>query len=161
MSVDVTILLADAANLDDAGRVNALGLGWEIIGPPPLSGFTVIVKLTASEERRGERFTIRLQLLDSTGTPVVWGQKDPAEPLDVQFNVEVSRASTVPAGMKEGAAVILEMGPGLLLEPGIHEWVASVDGETKPHWRQPFYVRAKPDEFPRGSPKLPAPGPNP
>jgi hypothetical protein len=162
VSADVTILLAKAANLDASGQVNALGMGWEIIGPSPLPGFVVIVKVTAPEEQREEQFNVRLQLLDSAGNAVVWGQQDATETLDMRFEGETPPSATVPAGLRGAVAVILEIGPGLLLEPGIYEWVVSVEGETQPHWRQPFYVRAKPDEFPpRGFPRLPAPGPNP
>ena len=162
MSADVTVLLANAANLDASGQVNALGLGWEIIGPSPLPGFVVIVQVKASEDQREERFNVRLQLLDSGGNVVASGQQDAMEPLDVEFQGEPSPAAKVPAGLRGGAAVILEMGPGLLLEPGIYEWVVSIEGETQPHWRQRFYVRAKRDEFPsRGFPKLAAPGPIP
>jgi hypothetical protein len=159
VSADVTILLANAANLDASGQVNALGLGWSIIGPSPLPGFVVIVKVMAPEEQREERFNVRLQLLDSVGNVVASGEQDSMEPLDVQFQGEPTSSAKVPAGLSGGAAVILELGPGLLLEPGIYEWVVSIDGETQPHWRQRFYVRAKPDEFPsRGFPKFPAPG---
>jgi hypothetical protein len=148
VSTDVTILLARAANLDASGQVNALGLGWEIIGPSPLPGFVVIVKATRPEGQPGKRFNVRLQLLDSEGNIVASGQQDAMEPLDVRFEGEIPGPSAIPAGLKgAGTAVVLEMGPGLLLEPGIYEWVVSVDGETQPHWRAPFYVRAKPDEF--------------
>ena len=162
MSADVTILLANAANLDASGQVNTLGLGWSIIGPSPLPGFVVIVKVMAPEEQREERLNVRLQLLDSAGNVVASEEQDAMEPLDVPLQVETVSSAAVPAGLKAGAFFILELGPGLLLEPGIYEWVVSIDGETQPHWRQRFYVRAKPDEFPsRGFPKLPAPGPNP
>ncbi len=148
MTPDVTILLADAANLDAVGRVNTLGLGWDIIGPSPLPGFVVIVRVKAPEGQGEQPFNVRLQLLDSRGNPVALGGQDAGEPLDVRFEERASPSSARPAGLRGGTTVILQLGPGMLLEPGIYEWVVSVEGETQPHWRQPFYVRAKPDEFP-------------
>ncbi len=57
-------------------------------------------------------------------TPVGWGDK----PLDVR--------------------VQLRDGDGLVLDPGLYSFVVSVNDEARSHWRRPFYVRAKPDEFP-------------
>jgi hypothetical protein len=158
--MDVTILLATAANLDAGGQVNALGLGWEIIGPPPLPAFVVVVTAKAPEDQGEGPFDVRVRLLDATGDPVVLEEQGTEQTLDVRFQAQAAPSATRPAGLRGGTTLILQLGPGILLEPGMYEWVVSVEGETQPHWRRPFYVRAKPDEFPPQSKfeELPAPG---
>jgi hypothetical protein len=159
--MDVRILLATAANLDAAGQVNALGLGWNIIGPPPLPGFVVIVTAEAPEGQGEEPFDVQVKLLDSAKTPVVIGEQGAEQTMDVHFQAEAAPSATRPAGLTGGTTLILQLGPGILLEPGMYEWVAWVEGETQPNWRRRFYVRAKPDEFParRSFEEFPVPGP--
>jgi hypothetical protein len=153
--MNVTIHLANSANVDSGGLVNALGLGWQITGPSPLPPFSVIVLVTAPEDRSEEPFEVRLQLTKSTGEPVMTGDPDEAQPVELRVMAHVGPSTKRPAGLPTGANLLVEMAPGLLLEPGIYEWVVSIDGESQPSWRRPFYVRAKPDEFP---PTLARPG---
>jgi hypothetical protein len=146
--MEVTILLATAANIDASGQANALNLGWEIIGPSPLPSFVVFVVVKVPLDRGEEPFDIELRLLDSTGTPVVLGEEDARQPVELRVQGQAGPSSSRPAGLRGGAGTLLEIGPGMVLEPGIYEWVVSVDGKTQPHWHRPFYVRAKRDEFP-------------
>ncbi len=146
--MNVTIHLTNSANVDSGGLVNALGLGWQITGPSPLPPFAVIVLVTAPENQSEEPFEVRLQLTKSTGEPVVIGDPDAAQPVELRVMAHVSPSTRRPVGLPSGANLIVEMAPGLFLESGIYEWVVSIDGKSQASWRRPFYVRAKADEFP-------------
>jgi hypothetical protein len=148
VTAEARILLATAANLDAAGQVNALGLGWEIIGPSPLPAFVVIVSVKPSRGRGEEPVDVQLRLLDGAGNPVVLEGQGTPQTLDVRFQAEAGPTTARPVGLRGGTTLIFQIGPGILLDPGMYEWVVSVEDESQPHWRQPFYVRAKPDEFP-------------
>jgi len=148
VTVEATIFLATAANVDATGQINALSLGWEIIGPSPLPSFVVLVIVKPPLDRGEEPFNIELRLLDSTGNPVVLGEQDTPQPVELRVQGQAGPSSSLPAGLRGGTVFMVQMGPGIVLEPGIYEWVLTVDGETQPHWHRPFYVRAKLDEFP-------------
>ena len=148
MTVEATILLGTAASVDATGQVNALNLGWEIIGPSPLPSFVVLVTVKPPLDWGEQPFEIELRLIDSTGNTVVLGEQEARRPVDLRLRGQTGPSSSRPAGLRGGTTLMVEIGPGIVLEPGIYEWIVSVDGETQPHWRRPFYVRAKPDEFP-------------
>jgi hypothetical protein len=147
VSVEATVLLANAASGDENGQINLLGLGWRITGPPPLPGFVVVAMVQVPSERE-EPIATRLQLHNQAGELVTQGDEDNPQPVEIQGLAPVGPSSQRPSELPGGANLILAFAPGLRLDPGYYEWVLSVNGETRDHWRQRFYVRAKPDEYP-------------
>jgi hypothetical protein len=145
--VEAFILLADAATVNISGNLDALGVGWDITGPSPLPGFTIVILIKAPLDWPEEHIgSMKVSLFDASGEPV----KVPGSPSgEISFEVQLQfpPASTRPAGLRGGVAGITTVAPGLMLAPGIYEWVASIDGEEDVTWRRPFYVRAAPDEF--------------
>jgi hypothetical protein len=146
--MDVDIFLADAASLNVTGNIDALGFGWDVTGPSPLPGFVVITIIKAPLDwPEGQQIDFTLQLLDTNGE-VVKTPGSPSAEISVRASIAVPSSSSRPQGLRGGVASVTGVGAGLLLEPGIYEWVVSVKGATEPEWRRPFYVRSKPDEFP-------------
>ncbi|MZE80853.1 DUF6941 family protein [Streptomyces xinghaiensis] len=145
--MDVTLALARAANIDVSGHINALGLGWEVIGPSPLPAFVIIAVARVAPEDSERPLETELKLVDSEGQLVTLSNDSDRE-LVIQNQIKVPPAFERPPGLHGGAAMIVDMSPGLVLDPGLYEWVLSLNGETYPQWRRRFYVRAKSDEFP-------------
>jgi hypothetical protein len=145
--MDVTLALAQAANIDVNGHINALGLGWEVIGPSPLPAFVVIAVVRGPSELPEQAMSTELRMVDSQGR-LVTQRDDPDRELLIQNELTMAPASERPAGLLGGAAMVVSMSAGLILDPGLYEWVLSVNGESRSDWRRKFYVRAKNDEFP-------------
>ena len=142
--MDATIQLADAATININGNMDSLGLGWDVTGPSPLPGFVIIVIIkTPSDWPDNQEFTLSIRLVDSNGE-VVKQSGTPSAQVVVQINGRVPPADSRPPGMPGGFATLANVAPGLILEPGKYEWVASVGEEE---WRKAFYVRARADEF--------------
>lgn len=146
--MDVTIHLAKAANVAVAGQVDVLGLGWDVIGPGPLPPHVLMVSVKLPAGYAGQPVDVGIRLLDSAGEPVVLGEEKSAQSVEINSQITPPPASAVPAGLQGGVLAVVEVGSGMLLEPGLYEWAVSVAGESSPAWRRRFYVRAKADEFP-------------
>lgn len=142
--MEVTILLADAAKLDADGNLNALGLGWDTTGPPPLPQFVILLIIKAPLDWPSDQtFSIDMRLIDPHGEPV----KLPGSPsAEIAFHIDgrIPPEDSRPPGLAGGISGAISVGAGLLLEPGIHHWVVSVQGQE---WRRAFYVRGGSDEF--------------
>ncbi|WP_438818525.1 DUF6941 family protein [Streptomyces brasiliscabiei] len=145
--MDVTLALAQAANVDASGNINALGLGWEVIGPSPLPPFVVIAVVRVPPEQAELPIAAELRMVDSDGK-LVTQRDDPDRDLLVRNELKVAPAPERPPGLPAGVAMVVSMSAGLILDPGLYEWVLTVNGESRTHWRRRFYVRAKADEFP-------------
>ncbi|WP_328494953.1 hypothetical protein OHS59_21005 [Streptomyces sp. NBC_00414] len=145
--MDVTLSLAQAANIDVSGHLNALGLSWEIIGPSPLPAFVVVAVVRVPPDQSKQALRAELRLVDASGQDVTLGDGSERKML-IQDTITVPPASERPAGLSGGAAMIVEMSAGLVLDPGLYEWILTVSGESRPEWRRRFYVRAKADEYP-------------
>lgn len=143
--MDVIIHLARAANAAD-GQLNVLGLGWNAIGPGPLPAHVLIASVRAPDSRDERPVAFGFELRRASGEPVVLGDDEAAQPVQISAEVALPLSSAVPEGLQRGATTIVEVAAGMVLEPGLYEWVVSVDGDSEPGWRQRFYVRAKADE---------------
>ena len=146
----MTIHLARAANVA-GGQLDVLGLGWDVIGPGPLPSHVLIVSVRAPGSRDERPLTIRFELRRASGEPVVLGDDETAQPVQVSAEVALPSSSAVPEGLRRRAISIVEIAAGMALEPGLYEWVVSVDDDTEPGWRRRFYVRAKADEYRSGT----------
>lgn len=134
------MLLADFAQVSD-GKLTVVGGGWSMTGPEPVP-FGIAILVRVPWDQANAVHTMRLELLDADGAPVLLETDDGESPIvffdDVQF--EVGR----PAGIKPGTPldfpVAINSGP-LPLEPGLYEWRLSIDGAIDEDWRLPFTVR--------------------
>lgn len=146
--MDGTLLLANASNITRSGEINLLGVGWRVTGPSPLPSYVVLLVVQNIPDARAGSVTVTMQLVDHLGEPVFLGDEGEAQrPVEIRAAMELPAERVGPEGIGRGINVAVDVGPGMLLEPGYYEWIAQLDGEPT-EWRYRFYVRAKPDEFP-------------
>ena len=133
------MLLADFAQVSD-GKLVVVGGGWSMTGPEPVP-FGIAILVRVPWDQANAVHTMRLELLDADGAPVLVETDDGEAPILIfdDMTFEVGR----PAGIKPGTAldfpVAINSGP-LPLEPGLYEWRLSIDGEMDDDWRLPFTV---------------------
>jgi hypothetical protein len=139
--MQVTLLLADFAQVSD-GKLIVVGGGWSMSGPDPVP-FGIAILVRVPWDQANHDHTLRLELLDADGQPVMVDTDDGEQPVvffdDIEF--QVGR----PAGLKPGTPLdfplAVNSGP-LPLEPGLYEWRLSIDGATDEDWRLTFTVRS-------------------
>ena len=135
-----TLLLAEAAQVAD-GKLFVLGGGWNIIGPAP-SPFALAILIEVPWDRTNEEHTVRLELLDADGHPVLAAQAEGEdEPLVITAGFEVGR----PPGLKRGAPLNVPLAINLAPHPippnGRYEWRMTINGEAHEDWRAVFSTR--------------------
>jgi hypothetical protein len=132
--VDVTMLLADAAQVAD-GKLYILGGGLQLIGsnPQPLA---IALLLRVPWDRANISHDWQLELLDEDGLPVMHGDA----PVMVAGQFEAGR----PPGWPAGTALPVPLGitfHALPVEPGHrYTWRLAIDGNTEPNWQASFGV---------------------
>jgi hypothetical protein len=146
--MDAIILLANAVNTEVGGDLNALGLGWEVIGPPPLPQFNILIIIKLSQEFEGDSVGVRLRLVDGAGEPAGPMDGDMVRPLELHQTINHRPPFKTPEGLYGGINMSVTVPSGLAIGPGLYEWILSLDEVPDLEWRRRFYVRAKPDEFP-------------
>lgn len=139
--VKVTMVLADAATVSD-GKLNLLGVGWNIVGPHPVStAIGLIVDIPWGEANR--RHKLRLGLRDADGEPVLMpGPEGSRQPIELQTELEVGR----PPGVRPGTPLPVPLAipvPPLPLAAGTrYVWQLQIDGHAGEDWRLAFDTRA-------------------
>jgi hypothetical protein len=146
MIVDVSSFLAEALQTDTSGKVNGLGIGWSVTGPPPLAGIILAlhVRLSPDEVARPVKVTIKLVDGNGVGVNLPFGSR-PFEA--TQITESTPNGEPRPPGVNPTVLAVLGL-PPVDLPPGPYRFEFSVDGEVRDSWYRPFYVRATPDEFP-------------
>jgi hypothetical protein len=90
------------------------------------------------------RHTMRLELVDADGAPVLVDTPQGEQPVFVESTFEVGR----PAGLKPGTPIDVPIAmnfPAMPIPPGgRYEWRLSVDGRTEDDWRLAFSTRPTP-----------------
>jgi len=117
--IEVQLILCDAAQADQAGKVHMLGAGWSITGTPTSHAVAVLIKVPW--DRANQKLPMRLQLLDSDGHPVLLPSPNGATTIEQAGDIEVGRPAGVAAGSMLDAAFALNV-PPLPLAPGRYEW---------------------------------------
>lgn len=141
--VRATILLADSAQVDPAGKVHALGMGWSVTtAPTPPIALILLFQVPWTDTNRPVLFRVRL--LDGDGQPAVVGADPQGSPLHLQVDgsTEVGRPAGLPAGSAVVKNVVVPLRPGFELAPGVtYEFRLEIDGAEHEDWRAPFLVR--------------------
>jgi len=133
-----TLLLADYAKVSD-GKLDMLGAGWSVAGPGPVA-FVVAGIVHVPWDETNVTHTVRLELLDADGAPVLHPAND--EPIFVEFQVEVGRPPGVKPGTPMDVPVAVPFG-AFQLEPGSrYEVRATIDGRDDEDWTLPFSIRS-------------------
>jgi len=138
--VEAHVLLADFAQADASGKVNALGLGWSLTGTPiPNHAVVIMLKVGLDETNTPHHLTLNLLTADgahAVDIPTPFGP----QPLQVEMEFEVERPPGLIRGSTIDHAAAINVG-GLPLQPGRYEWRLQIDNEQREGWRAPFLVR--------------------
>ncbi|MEP9384538.1 DUF6941 family protein [Nocardioides cheoyonin] len=139
-----TLLMADAAQWDQAGKVHTLGLGWNVTGSPsPAMALTVLIDCPWDQTNTSHKFTI--DLLDSDGSPVSFQQGPLGQPLPavhIEGEFEVGRPPGLPHGSSLRQQLVINIAPGMPLTPGQnYEFRLTIDDEHFDSWLGTFFVR--------------------
>lgn len=127
----ITVHTADFAQTDQSGKLNAIGLGWTIVGTPlPPHGVAVIIAVDWHEANEKHQFT--LELLDADGHPVTFEAEDgtEAEPaLQIEGQFEQGRPPGLIAGTELVQTFAVNVPGGLPLVPNQrYEYRVTVGG---------------------------------
>lgn len=126
--LDVQLILCDAAQADQAGKIHMLGAGWSMTSSPT-APHAVAVLIKVPWDRANEKMHGVLTLVDSDGHPVTV-QVAPGQTNQVatEFDLEVGRPPGLDPGSMIDAAMALNIGP-LPLGPARYQWRLELGGE--------------------------------
>lgn len=134
--VDVTLLLADAAQVAD-GKLYVLGGGLQVIGPQP-QPLAVALLIKVPWDRANISHDWQLELLDEDGMPVMHNEM----PFLIGGQFEAGR----PPGWPAGTPLPVPLGinfHALPVQPGRrYTWRLAIDGTSEPTWQASFGVKA-------------------
>lgn len=134
----VTLLLADAAQVDGAGKAHALGIGWEQTSSPT-GPSSVLVLITVPWNETNRKHHLRLVLRDADGHEVMIPTPIGEQPLRIEADFEAGRPPGMVSGTEQVAKLAPMIGP-LPLAPGRYEWHADVNGKSQEDWSARFTV---------------------
>jgi hypothetical protein len=141
--VEAHVLLADYAQSDNSGKVNALGLGWSVTRTPT-PHHAVVVSLKVGWDETNIKHRLALKLLTADGLNAVEAPTAVGpQPLLVEVEFEVGRPPGLPHGSSIDHTLAINIGPGLPLEPGRYEWRLAIDNTERDEWRAAFLVRTR------------------
>jgi hypothetical protein len=140
--VQAQVLLADYAQ-ESNGKLTVVGAGWTYTGPPPATAHAVAALVEVPWDQTNVRHTLRLELVDADGQPVmVPGVTGDVQPVVLENTLEVGRPPGSVPGMSITAPLAVQIMPGLPLLPGQrYTWRLVINDETREHWQQSFSVR--------------------
>lgn len=134
--MNVFIQLADYAQRGPADKVNSIGLGWTRTSTP-LEAHSVVIFVEADDQPPKTRCEITARLVDQRGEPVI---DRSGQALDVRAALESGDPQGKPsvAGI---APIILNLAPGMPLEPGVYRWEVTCDRAPGQVWSRSFEVQ--------------------
>jgi hypothetical protein len=146
------VVLADyAAAEPPAGKINAIGVGWQITAIAPTGGTppqTIVVLIDVPQSFAGEQVALTLSLRDATNNIVEVPQPDGSRQSVRIAQLAVINKPAVPGvalprDMPARVQVVVALPTGLALQPGeLYTWQLDIDGTRKPEWATSFYVVA-------------------
>ena len=163
----VTVLLADYASADAAGKINMIGAGYVLAGWDSGTNSTapmhVAVIMDVAGRHAGEQFTFELELRDTSLSEVVSlpGPTGQSQALRVSQLALAERPMVpglhLPQDVPCRVQLTLGFPNGLPLVPGHHySWQLKIDGQRRPNWSADFFVPDVPKGPIFGGPAGPA-----
>jgi hypothetical protein len=138
--VEAYVLLADFAQTDSNGKVNALGMGWSVTrSPTPHMAVIVFVRVGWNETNRAHHMTLSLLTADGKHAVTVPGPVGDV-PLQIQGEFEAGRPAGLPQGSTIDHAFTINIAQALPLEPGRYEWRLVINDHEEETWRAAFVV---------------------
>lgn len=151
---ELSIFMADFANVDAAGKLNLIGGSVAVLGFDPQQGvtsrFSVAVSVHLPYELLPADFTFEIALVDGRDLVNLPGPSGP-QPLRISQNVAVERpssglSSSVREHLGGNQISVLDFSNGLPLRVGgTYGWRVGLDGGMEKQWVYPFAVSGPPD----------------
>lgn len=139
----VSLFLADYAQSDDKGKINAIGLAWtNILTPLPPFAVVLIIDIDWSETNQPHR--VDCELLDDDGQAVTVQGPLGAQPLRFEMQVEAGRPPRTIHGTAFRSVMAVNVGGGMPLPAGRYQWRASVKGFDEATATESFLVADAP-----------------
>ena len=152
MKIDV--VLADKGTNNPAqGTLNLLNAGWvqTQLTPSPLAGgqlitspHIVVVFMEIEAARCNRPLELVIALLNEDGRPVEMPTPQGPQPVRVSSLVTIPSPAMAPIGAAGTGSAMIDIFPGLLVNPGTYRWSVSLDGEQHEEWYAVFRVLAAP-----------------
>jgi hypothetical protein len=145
--VKAAVLLADkGTQAQDKGTLNLLNVGWATtmrIGPltPP---HAVAIFFEAELAECNRSIPIELELQDAEAHVVELPGPAGPQLMRVSQSLTIVPPLGAPTGTPGRANLLMEIAPGLPLEPGNYRWLLRIDGDERDDWSAGFYVAAPP-----------------
>lgn len=112
-----TVLLADSAQSDPAGKVHALGLGWTVTSTPtPPMALVVLIEVDWTEANR--KIPFKAELLTADGHNVTARGPLGEQPISLEGEFEAGRPAGIPPGLRCLSRLPSIWPPGCLWQPG-------------------------------------------
>ena len=140
----VSLFLADYAQTDDKGKVNAIGLGWTTIGTP-LPPFAVVIILDIDWSETNQLHRLTCELLDDDGQPVDVRGPVGTQPLRFEMQLEAGRPPGTIHGTSIRQPLSVNVGGGMPLAPGRYQWRGAVAGFDEATTTESFLVVTAPN----------------
>lgn len=138
------LLLADAGQADNTGKLHALGVGWSVTGTPT-PPMAMLIFIDVPWDQTNTKHKLEIQLLDADGQLVTGGVGplgDPQPLFQVDAEFEAGRPPGIPPGTPIRQTLAIGLAPGMPLIPGEkYEFHMTIDGEHKDGWLSTFMVR--------------------
>ncbi len=154
MAMQATLILADSAQADQAGKAHALGLAWNAV-PSPTPPMALVAIIDCPWDQTNTAHKLEIDLLDSDGQPVSFQQGPLGQPmpaLHIEAGFEVGRPPGLPHGSSIRQHLCINIAPGMPLVPGQnYEYRLTVNGDHFDSWLSTFFVmppQAPPPAFP-------------
>lgn len=139
--MEAHVLLADAAQRDQSGKVHALGIGWSNTTTPlPPHAVVLLVKVPWDQANKKHKFEV--ELTDADGHPITSTGPVGEQPVRVAGDFEAGRPPGLPAGSPLDLALTFNTGGGLPLPPGRYTWILKINDTTEEGWSASFLVKA-------------------
>lgn len=135
----VTSMLADSAQAV-GGKLYVLGGGWSVTGPDPTPG-AIVMDVKIPWDQRDEEFTLRWELVDSDGNPVLVPTPHGVQPLFMEANLKLEGEIDVKPGTPLDCPLAINYGPIPLAPGGRYEWRLTVNGESDEDWNLAYSTR--------------------
>lgn len=135
----LTMLLADSAQAVN-GKLYILGGGWSITGPQ-LAPTAIAIKIDVPWSEANQRHTLRLDLLDDDGQPVMVPTPTGDRPVQIKSQFEVGRPPGLTPGTDLDVVLAINIGPLPIPPGGRYVWRCWINDETDDEWKLTFSTR--------------------
>lgn len=148
----VSVLLADKGTQNPQGTVNLLNLGWSqtVLQPKPLNmpipnalitpPMVVAVFYEVEHTRCNHPIELILSLVTEDGEPVSLPGPAGPQPMEIRQQRVIQTPAGSPIATPGTGNTLLEIFPGLPLQPGGYAWTVGLDGLREDYWSASFRV---------------------